>query len=358
MKNGLVSRSLADMEAASFDAPSFDAPSEITSLENSSKKLADSEQELISLAQKRRAKRNAQEDRGDRYYTRSAHEGGNIVERGESDNRDESKQQHDPNYEKRKKKSRVDFETYTRRAESHPEGTLAADPDAFTPMFEYDKDRHPPLFTGGDVFETNSWGPVIVDLPEVDVRHEQEGARRSSLYQLALQHLHFAQAPQAQAKFDKHHCLDYKDAFGEQGCSASGLSKSKLADVFETGTMPRKCDGLLSVNSVEVGNFEFKRASASKLEVACQLRKNIKINKSILLELDKYELECEDAEDAVSSAPKNVAEILEWEQVVFHTPTKVAKRPSLLDRLKRAKEEADQGSSEDEVENLLASENE
>jgi len=56
--------------------------------------------------------------------------------------------------------------------------------------------------------------------------------------------------------------------------------------------MPRKCDGLLTVNLIEVGNFEVKRAGASKLEVACQLRKNVKVNKSILLKLDKYELEC------------------------------------------------------------------
>ncbi|KAG0325514.1 hypothetical protein BGZ99_000568 [Dissophora globulifera] len=216
---------------------------------------------------------------------------------------------------------------------------------------------------------------------------------------------------------------------GEQGCSASALSKSKLADVFETGTTARKCDGLLSVNAVEVGNFEFKRAGASKLEVACQLRKNIKINKRNLLELDKYELECpvllsvhgmsaivfrvrkwhdiwvagkasstivlpstfgelrlflgdpvhqlsnlldhyheyaaradqsfqeyqyrkkgEDEEDTVSPAPKSVTETLDWEQIVFHTPTKVAKQPSLLDRLKRAKEEIVQGWDEEEVE--------
>lgn len=45
------------------------AESEITSLENSSKKLADSEQELIFLTQKRRAKSNAQDDSEDRYPT-------------------------------------------------------------------------------------------------------------------------------------------------------------------------------------------------------------------------------------------------------------------------------------------------
>ncbi|KAH7054757.1 hypothetical protein BKA57DRAFT_234538 [Linnemannia elongata] len=45
------------------------AESEITSLENSSKKLADSEQELIFLTQKRRAERNAQDDSKDWYPT-------------------------------------------------------------------------------------------------------------------------------------------------------------------------------------------------------------------------------------------------------------------------------------------------
>ncbi|KAF9313658.1 hypothetical protein BG003_004938 [Podila horticola] len=79
---------------------------------------------------------------------------------------------------------------------------------------------------------------------------------------------------------------------GEQGCAASALSKSKLAEVFETNTSPRKCDGLMTVGPIEVGNLECKRVGASKAEVACQLRKNIKINKSILLQLEEYGLEC------------------------------------------------------------------
>ncbi|KAF8931609.1 hypothetical protein BGZ47_011754 [Haplosporangium gracile] len=214
--------------------------------------------------------------------------------------------------------------------------------------------------------------------------------------------------------------LDVLRIIGEQGCFASALSKSKLADVFETGITARKCDGLLSVNLVEVGNLEFKHMGASKLDVACQLRKNMKINKSILLELDKnggnrfrvrkwediwvagkasstivipstfdelrlfledpvhqliklldhyheyaaradqlfqqyqYRKKGEDEEDAVSAAPKSVIETLDWEQVVFHTPTKVAKRPSLLDRLKHVKEEANQAWSEEEVETLIS----
>lgn len=38
--------------------------------------------------------------------------------------------------------------------------------------------------------------------------------------------------------------------------------------------------------------MECKRVGASKAEVACQFRKNIKINKSILLQLEEYDLEC------------------------------------------------------------------
>lgn len=57
-------------------------------------------------------------------------------------------------------------------------------------------------------------------------------------------------------------------------------------------TSPRKCDGLMTVGPIEVGNLECKHAGASKVEVACQFRKNIKINKSILLQLEEYDLEC------------------------------------------------------------------
>lgn len=87
-------------------------------------------------------------------------------------------------------------------------------------------------------------------------------------------------------------CVSISQNRGEQGCAASALSKSKLADVFETNTSPRKCDGLMTVGPIEVGNLECKRVGASKAEVACQLRKNIKINKSILLQLEEYGLEC------------------------------------------------------------------
>ncbi|KAF9212703.1 hypothetical protein BGZ59_006402 [Podila verticillata] len=74
----------------------------------------------------------------------------------------------------------------------------------------------------------------------------------------------------------------------EQGCAASTLSKSMLADVFEMNTSPRKCNGLMTVGPIEVRNLKCKRVGASQAEVACQLKKNTKINKSILLQLQEH----------------------------------------------------------------------
>ncbi|KAF9902892.1 hypothetical protein BX616_001778 [Lobosporangium transversale] len=79
---------------------------------------------------------------------------------------------------------------------------------------------------------------------------------------------------------------------GEQGCAATTLSKSMLAEAFNTGCNTRKCDCLLTVDGMEVGNFEAKRGSCGPIDVAVQLRKNAKINKSILLELEKHGIGC------------------------------------------------------------------
>ncbi|KAF9949184.1 hypothetical protein BGZ65_007526 [Modicella reniformis] len=78
----------------------------------------------------------------------------------------------------------------------------------------------------------------------------------------------------------------------EQGCAAAALSKSKFEAVFDTGSSPRKYDYSLTVGSVEVGNFDCKKAGSPKIDVASQLRKNMKVNKSILLELERYKMEC------------------------------------------------------------------
>jgi hypothetical protein len=48
---------------------------------------------------------------------------------------------------------------------------------------------------------------------------------------------------------------------------------------------------LLTAGGIEVGNFECKKAGSAKVEVSSQQRKNLKINKSILMELENYELE-------------------------------------------------------------------
>ncbi|KAG0354803.1 hypothetical protein BGZ54_001477, partial [Gamsiella multidivaricata] len=79
---------------------------------------------------------------------------------------------------------------------------------------------------------------------------------------------------------------------GDQGCAATTLSKSALAEAFDTDNATRKCDCILAVDGLEVGNFEAKRESSSSIDIAIQMRKNAKINKSILLELEKYGLEC------------------------------------------------------------------
>ncbi|KAF9179632.1 hypothetical protein BGZ51_006769 [Haplosporangium sp. Z 767] len=79
---------------------------------------------------------------------------------------------------------------------------------------------------------------------------------------------------------------------GERGCAATALSKSKLEAVFDTGSSPRKCGCLLTAGGVEIGNFEYKKAGSPKVDVASQLRKNMKINKSILLELERHGLQC------------------------------------------------------------------
>lgn len=79
---------------------------------------------------------------------------------------------------------------------------------------------------------------------------------------------------------------------GEQGCAAARLSSSIVSTFFDTATSTRKCDCILSVDGLEVANFEAKKGACSELDLAIQLRKNIKINKSILLQLERYGVGC------------------------------------------------------------------
>lgn len=73
---------------------------------------------------------------------------------------------------------------------------------------------------------------------------------------------------------------------------ATKLSNSALSSIFQTSSTARKCDCILTVDGLEVANFEAKKETASNVDKALQFRKNIKINKSILLELESYNIEC------------------------------------------------------------------
>ncbi|KAG0305425.1 hypothetical protein BGZ98_004158 [Dissophora globulifera] len=185
----------------------------------------------------------------------------------------------------------------------------------------------------------------------------------------------------------------------EQGCAAAALSKCELSEVFDTGTTTRKCYCILGVAGLQVGNMEAKKARASPQEFALQLRKNLKIYKSIKLDMDAYGVGCppllnihaaefrifvqrsaytlfrllneydnyarqvivaKEAHDYEQKAkaqeqyvaldPLLVSETLEWNKVVLHTSSKApptkAQRAALLRRSQEEIQEQD-----DETEN-------
>lgn len=86
--------------------------------------------------------------------------------------------------------------------------------------------------------------------------------------------------------------LYYSSNSGKQVSLATRVSKSKLACALNTGCSARKCDCTLSIGKVQFGNGEAKRASTPPVAVKVQLRKNIKIARSVMLELSKFGLEC------------------------------------------------------------------
>ncbi|KAF9096995.1 hypothetical protein BGX23_010038 [Mortierella sp. AD031] len=88
------------------------------------------------------------------------------------------------------------------------------------------------------------------------------------------------------------HHGDNKPSDGEQASRATRASKSKLACALNTGYGARKCDCTLSIGKIQFGNGEAKRASTLPVAVKIQLRKNIKIARSVMLELSKYGLAC------------------------------------------------------------------
>lgn len=79
---------------------------------------------------------------------------------------------------------------------------------------------------------------------------------------------------------------------GEQGLSAASLSNVDLFDIFGVAAKTRKCDSILTIEDLEIANFELKKGMCTDVKDDIQLRRTIKAMKSILLVLNKYCLEC------------------------------------------------------------------
>ncbi|KAG0252507.1 hypothetical protein BG011_006938 [Mortierella polycephala] len=98
---------------------------------------------------------------------------------------------------------------------------------------------------------------------------------------------------------------------GDQASRATRVSKSKLACALNTGCSARKCDCTLSIGKIQFGNGEAKRASTPPVAVKVQLRKNIKIAQSVMLELSKFGLDCLQAD---------VFRVVPWKGVYVAAP--------------------------------------
>ncbi|KAF9320837.1 hypothetical protein BG003_004618 [Podila horticola] len=106
---------------------------------------------------------------------------------------------------------------------------------------------------------------------------------------------------------------------GEQGSCATRVSKTKLACALNTGCSARKCDCTLSIGTIQFGNGEAKRASTPPAAVKVQLRKNIKIARSVMLELSKFGLDCP-PQLSLHGLQADVFRVLPWKGVYVAAP--------------------------------------
>ncbi|KAG0047467.1 hypothetical protein BGZ89_004922 [Linnemannia elongata] len=297
------------------------AESEITSLENSSKKLADSEQELIFLTQKRR-------------------DGSSSVPLS-----------HIPVSSKRGRYEGQDVELPSEQCaatEKDPEknalyklalGHLQnAQAEMHEPKFDKTsctdfKDAFVALSGVWNVF-SNEANKVF---QSADRQEVEEHCRMTELEnkdadvveilttladksrQAALTDVVDALYILLSTKPERRRLLLVLLTIGEQGCAATALSKSQLAKVFDTGTTTRKCDCLFTVKGLEVGNIEAKRNSATKLEEHYQ---KFSMDCAMSYNLVQYEEQAALEDKLVSHSSGDQATLLEWEHVVLHTPTK------------------------------------
>lgn len=79
---------------------------------------------------------------------------------------------------------------------------------------------------------------------------------------------------------------------GEQGLAAARQLNSHLFQIFDIIAGTRKCDTILTVEDLEVANFELKKGLCTDVKDEIQLRRTIKAMKSISMILRDYGLQC------------------------------------------------------------------
>ncbi|KAI1290498.1 hypothetical protein EDD11_009222 [Mortierella claussenii] len=112
---------------------------------------------------------------------------------------------------------------------------------------------------------------------------------------------------------------------GEQGLAAARQSNLDLFEIFGISAGTRKCDSIMTVEHLEVANFELKKALCTDVKDDIQLRRTIKAMKSISLLLRNYGLECPPvccmrAGPACDKIilPQTEAEILDFMKIDMH----------------------------------------
>ncbi|KAF9578253.1 hypothetical protein BGW38_006048 [Lunasporangiospora selenospora] len=214
--------------------------------------------------------------------------------------------------------------------------------------------------------DKTSYNENAVDLPSEATKDTETDPERRKLYGLAWRHLRDAKDALGQQNVDKETCLhfqlEHKDeeltklfdslkttktrklttvledlylwlsskptfrsfllvlrTIGEQASLATRVSKSKLACALNTGCSARKCDCTLSIGKVQFGNGEAKRASTPPIAVKVQLRKNIKIARSVMLELSRFGLDCP-PQLSFHGLQADVFRVLPWKGVFVAGP--------------------------------------
>ncbi|KAF9912247.1 hypothetical protein EC991_000138 [Linnemannia zychae] len=79
---------------------------------------------------------------------------------------------------------------------------------------------------------------------------------------------------------------------GEQGLGAARQSNVHLFKIFDIIAGTRKCDSIMTVEDLEVANFELKKGMCTDIKDDIQLRRTIKAMKSIGAVLSDYGLDC------------------------------------------------------------------